>query len=107
MEFLNAKIGIWTKSFHFIFGLEGSVTPSASFINSCHFATVHSEKTWQKNKDSHFDKGVRVAIRIHGGQVGTANNSHNQRTLLCGIQQRDQDTATLDKQRKRKSACFH
>jgi len=44
---------------------------------------------------SHFDKGVRVAVGVHGGQVGTADDAHQQAALLRVVAQRHQDTASL------------
>ena len=37
--------------------------------------------------DSHFDEGVRVAVGVHGGQMGTAYYPNQQAALLCVIAQ--------------------
>lgn len=37
--------------------------------------------------DLHFDEGVRVAVGVHGGQMGTAYDPNQQAALLCVIAQ--------------------
>lgn len=45
--------------------------------------------------DLHFDEGVRVAVGVHGGQVGTAYDPNHQAALLRVVAQRHQDASTL------------
>ena len=37
--------------------------------------------------DLHFDEGVRVAVRVHGRQMGTSYDPNQQAALLCVIAQ--------------------
>lgn len=37
--------------------------------------------------DLHFDKGVRVAVGVHGGQMGTAYDPNQEAALLRVIAQ--------------------
>lgn len=41
------------------------------------------------------DKGVRVAIGIHGGEVGAAQHPHQQAATLGAVAQGQQDAPTL------------
>lgn len=50
-------------------------------------------------RDLHFDKGVRVAVGVHGSQMGAAYDTHQQAAFLCVIAQRHQDAATLGTQK--------
>lgn len=38
-------------------------------------------------RDLHFDEGVRVAVGVHGGQMGTAYDPNQQAALLSVIAQ--------------------
>lgn len=49
--------------------------------------------------DLHFDKGVRVAVRVHGCQMGTAYDTNQQAALLRVIAEWHQDAATLGTQK--------
>lgn len=35
----------------------------------------------------HFDKGIRVAVRVHGSQMSAAYNANEQTTFLCAVAQ--------------------
>lgn len=50
-------------------------------------------------RDLHFDKGVRVAVGVHGSQMGTAYDTNQQAAFLCVIAQWHQDAATLGTQK--------
>lgn len=52
--------------------------------------------------DLHFDKRVRVAVGVHGCEMGTADDPHQQATLLRVVAQRHQDSATLGEKNKGK-----
>lgn len=56
--------------------------------------------------DLHFDEGVRVAVWVHGGQVGTADDPNQQAALLCVVAERHQDASTLGG-RRRNTQRFH
>lgn len=43
----------------------------------------------------HFDIWVRVAISVHGSQVDTAYNTHEEAILLGAVHEGDQDPAAL------------
>lgn len=43
----------------------------------------------------HFDIGVRVAIGVHGGQVNTADDSHDETVGLGAVHEGHQDPTTL------------
>ena len=43
----------------------------------------------------HFDVGVGVAIRIHGGETSTAYDAHNEQLLLGQVTQVDEDATSL------------
>lgn len=44
---------------------------------------------------SQADEGVRIAIGIHGGKVGTAQDTHQQAALPRAVAQRQQDAPAL------------
>lgn len=43
----------------------------------------------------HFDIGVRVAVSIHGSQVNTAHDSHNETVGLGAVHEGHQDPTAL------------
>lgn len=49
-------------------------------------------------RDLHFNKGVRIAVGVHGGQMGAAYDTNHQAALLCVIAQWHQDAAALGTQ---------
>lgn len=49
-------------------------------------------------RDLHFNEGVRIAVGVHGGQMGAAYDTNHQAALLCVIAQWHQDAAALGTQ---------
>lgn len=43
----------------------------------------------------HFDIGVRVSIRVHGSQMDTAHDAHNEAALLSAVHEGDQNAPAL------------
>lgn len=59
--------------------------------------------------DLHFDKGVRVAVGVHGCQMGAAYDPDQQAALLCVVAQWHQDSTALGTEknsRVRHHTCF-
>ena len=55
-------------------------------------------KTWQvvtRTAHSRFHVGVRVAIGVHGGQVGAPHDAYQQALLLRAVLEGDEDAAPL------------
>ena len=44
---------------------------------------------------SHFHKGIRVAVGVHGGQVNTAHHPYEEAAKLSAVHQRDENPTAL------------